>query len=48
MLLLTMKKWETQSDSASTNWDVVVVDDEAKCEIGCDENEKRASFADIR
>jgi hypothetical protein len=43
MLLLTVKEWETQ-DSASTNWDVAVVDDEAKCKIGYCENEKKSKF----
>jgi hypothetical protein len=44
MVLLTVKEWETQSHSASTNWDVVVVDDEAKCEIGNGEKEKKSKF----
>jgi hypothetical protein len=44
MVLLTVKEWETQSDSASTNWDVAVVDDEAKCEIGYGENENKSKF----
>ena len=39
MVLFTVKEWETQN-SPSTNWDVVVVNDEAKCGIGYDENEK--------
>ena len=44
MVLLTVKEWETQLDSAPTNWDVVVVDDEATCEIGYGENEKKSKF----
>ena len=38
MVLLTVKEW------ASTNWDVAVVDDEAKCEIGYGENENKNDF----
>ena len=36
--MLTVKEW------ASTNWDVAVVDDEAKCEIGYGENENKNDF----
>ena len=43
MILLTVNKRETQ-DSASTNWDVAVVDNEAKCEIGYSENENKSDF----
>jgi len=44
MILLTAgKEWETR-DSALTNWDVVVVDDEAKCEIGYGKNEDKSKF----
>ena len=43
MVLLTVKDWETQ-DSALTNWDDAVVDDEAKCEIGYGENENKSNF----
>ena len=42
-MVLTVKEWETQN-SASTNWDVAVVDDEAKCEIGYGENESKSNF----
>jgi hypothetical protein len=44
MVLLTVKEWETQSDSASTNWDVVVLNDEAKCEIGYGQYENQSKF----
>jgi hypothetical protein len=42
MLLLIVKEWETQD--SSTNWDGVVMDDEAKCEIGYGENENKSKF----
>ena len=38
-----MKEWEIQ-DSASTNWDIAIVDDEAKCVIKYSENEKKSNF----
>ena len=41
MVLLTVKEWETH---ASTNWDVAVVDNEAKCKIGYGENENKSKF----
>ena len=37
--LLTVKEWEIQ-DSASTNWDVAIVDDEAKCVIKYSDKKK--------
>jgi hypothetical protein len=43
MAFLTVKEWETQ-DSASTNRDDAVVDDEAKCVIKYSENEKKSYF----
>jgi hypothetical protein len=45
MLLLTVKEWESQDFKfALTNWDVAVVDDEAKCKIGYCENKKKRKF----
>ena len=44
MVFLTVKEWGTHSDCASTNWDVAVVDDEAKCEVGYGENENEDKF----
>jgi len=44
IVLLTVKEWETQLDSTSTNWDVPVVDDKAKCEIGYGKNENKSKF----
>jgi hypothetical protein len=44
MVLLTVKEWETQLDFGSTNWDLVLVDDEAKCKIGYGENENKSKF----
>ena len=44
MVLLTVKEWETQLDSASTNWDVVVSHDEAKCEIRYGRYENKSKF----
>jgi hypothetical protein len=41
MVFLTVKEWETY---ASTNWDIAVVDDEAKCDIRYGENEKQSKF----
>ena len=38
-----MEEWETQ-DSASTNWDVAVVDDEAKYNIEYGRNDKKGKF----
>ena len=44
MVLLTVKEWLAQ-DSTSTNWDVATaVDDVAKCEIRCGENENQSKF----
>jgi hypothetical protein len=38
-----VREWETQ-DSASPNWNVTVVDDETKCEIGYGRNEKKSKL----
>ena len=40
MVLLTVKEWETDL----TNWDVAVVDDEAKCGIEYGENDNKSNF----
>jgi hypothetical protein len=44
MVLLTVKELGTQSDSVSTNLDVVVLDDEAKCETRYGRNENKSKF----
>ena len=40
MVLLTVKEWETDF----TNWDVAVVDDEAKCGIEYGKNDNKSNF----
>ena len=46
LLTSTVKEWEAQV-SILTNWhpNVAVVDDEAKCEIGYDENKNKSNFS---
>ena len=42
-VILTVKEGDAK-DSASTNWDVAIVDDEAKYNIECGRNEKKCKF----